>query len=169
MESLSKIPDNSNVFIDANIFVYHFCASGDVVSDRCSDFLLRIESGLLSGFSCTSVIAESLHRAMIYEATNITGLNAKQAINMLRKKSDLIKQLKQYSKIPEKIIQIGVQILSVTYQTILDSELWREKHGLMVNDSIIMASMQSLKIDNFATNDSDFDPIPNLEIWKPSL
>jgi predicted nucleic acid-binding protein len=88
---------------------------------------------------------------------------------MLRKKSDLIKQLTQYSKIPEKIVEMDPEILSVTYQTILESQCWRDKYGLMVNDSIIMASIHSLKIENLATSDSDFDHIPNLAVWKPGL
>lgn len=169
MESLTTIPDNLDVFIDANIFIYHFCASSDVLSDLCSDFLLRVENSQLSGFTSTSVIAETLHRVMIYETINITGLDAKRAMKRFRKKSDLIKQLTQYSKIPEKIVEMGIKILSVTYQIIIDSQYWRDHYGLMVNDSIVMASIQELKIENLATNDSDFDNIPNLAVWKPSL
>ncbi len=164
---MTIIPDNSDVFIDANIFIYHFCESNDLLSNLCSDFLLRVENSQLSGFTTTTVISEALHRAMIFEATNISGLDAKGALTKLRKKPDLIKQLTQYSKIPEKITEIGIQILSVTYQTILESQYWRDNYGLMVNDSIIMASMRSFKIENLVTNDSDFDHISNLAVWKP--
>ncbi|RMD99918.1 MAG: PIN domain-containing protein [Calditrichaeota bacterium] len=48
------------------------------------------------------------------------------------------------------------------------SIIWRETFGLFVNDSIIVATMMQHNIQNLATNDSDFDQLPNITIWKPS-
>lgn len=169
MESLGNLPNDSSIFIDANIFLYHFCTSEEGIADQCSDFLLKVENGQLKAFTSTFVIAETLHRAMIYEATAQTGLSPKGAMNILRKKPDLIKTLRQYSTIPEKIMEIGIQILIVSAQALLESQSWRDQYGLMVNDSIIIALMVKHGINNLATNDADFDHIRTLNIWKPLL
>ncbi len=45
---LSEIPDGLSIFIDANIFIYHF--SGPTpLSPACSAFLRRIEDGVIRG------------------------------------------------------------------------------------------------------------------------
>jgi predicted nucleic acid-binding protein len=61
------LPDRTEVFIDANVFVYHFSGPTEY-TDFCSRFLQRIEEGRLSGFTSTLVLAETLHRLMIIEA-----------------------------------------------------------------------------------------------------
>ena len=133
MAYLADIPNNTSVFVDANIFIYHFCGSGDAVANQCSDFLLKVENGQLKAFTSTFVIAETLHRAMNCEATAKTVLSPKGAMNKLRKKPELIKTLRQYSMIPEKIMEIGVQILIVLPQVLFESQNWRDRYGLVVN------------------------------------
>ncbi|MBN2088137.1 hypothetical protein JW964_00910 [candidate division KSB1 bacterium] len=85
MESLTKIPDNISVLIDANIFIYHFCGAEVAVAKNCSDFLNKIENEQIHGFTTTFIIAEVLHRSMIYEAVGKFNLNPKGAINKLQK------------------------------------------------------------------------------------
>ena len=41
------------------------------------------------------------------------------------------------------------------------------KMGLLTNDATTLALIQRHGLSNLATNDSDFDSIPNLTIWKP--
>ncbi len=48
---LSEISDGLSIFIDANIFIYHF--SGPTpLSPACSAFLRRIEDGVIRGPAC---------------------------------------------------------------------------------------------------------------------
>ncbi|UCE17776.1 MAG: PIN domain-containing protein [Gemmatimonadota bacterium] len=169
MEPLVNIPTEETVFIDANIFVYHFCMTADSIDDRCTEFLQKVESGVVQAFTSTSVVLETLHRAMIYEATEKAGLEPKGAMHKLQKNPEFIQNLTQYSTIPQRILDFGTQIFTISYQTILDSQTWRENYGLMVNDSITAALMDRNGIKNLATNDTDFDRIPVLHIWKPSI
>jgi predicted nucleic acid-binding protein len=37
----------------------------------------------------------------------------------------------------------------------------------MTNDSLLLAAAEVFGIDSLATNDSDFDAVPWLEIYKP--
>jgi len=169
MESLSNLPPNASVLVDANVFIYHFCAADGNIANRCSDFLLRVEKGHFQAFATIPILAETLHRAMIFEATAMTGLDPKGALNKLKKNPEHVKRLTQYANIPERIVDIGVLILPASYQTVLESHYWRENYGLLVNDSLIMSTMRKHGIDNIATNDSDFDQISEIVVWKPSF
>jgi predicted nucleic acid-binding protein len=62
--TLKQIVSGTKVFIDANIFIYHFTG----VSDECSDFLNRCERGDIFGITSANVLLEVLHRLMMIEA-----------------------------------------------------------------------------------------------------
>lgn len=136
---------------------------------NCSDFLNKIEHEQIHAFTTTFIIAEVLHRAMIYEAVGKFNLDPKGAINKLQKNPALIKSLNQFSRIPMILTDIGIQILSVSYTTILNSQRWRRDYGIMVNDSILLETMADFNISHLVTNDSDFDRIPDITVWKPVI
>lgn len=82
-EQLSEIPDGLSVFIDANIFIYHF--SGPTpLSSSCSAFLGRIEDGVIRGLTSTIVLVEVLHRLMILEAAGVFQLPPRDALRYLK-------------------------------------------------------------------------------------
>ena len=81
---LSEIETGSRVFVDANIFIYHFTG----VSNECSDFLERCERGKIHATTTVSVIMEVLHCLMIVEATRCGRKTAK--ITADRKTSERI-------------------------------------------------------------------------------
>jgi predicted nucleic acid-binding protein len=43
----------------------------------------------------------------------------------------------------------------------------REQHGLFMNDSLIVAVMQCERIQVLATNDSDFERVPDIAMYAP--
>jgi len=53
---LSEIVDNAEIFIDSNIFIYHF-SSLEKFADACFHFFKRIEEGKVIGCTSTLVIA----------------------------------------------------------------------------------------------------------------
>jgi len=63
---LEEIAPEESVFIDSNIFIYHFTGT----SEECSHFLSRCERKDLSGVTSTNVLLEVLHRLMLIEAVN---------------------------------------------------------------------------------------------------
>lgn len=60
---LDEIPSEQTVFIDSNIFIYHFTG----VSNQSSEFLSRCEEGYLNGITSSNVVLEVLHRLMMIE------------------------------------------------------------------------------------------------------
>jgi len=61
---LDNIESGSEIFIDANIFTYHFTG----ISDESSNLLNRCEQGDLTGLTSVNVLLEVLHRLMMVEA-----------------------------------------------------------------------------------------------------
>jgi len=61
---LIDINAGSEVFVDSNVFIYHFTG----VSGECSDFLNRCERSELIAMTTVNVVLEVLHRLMMVEA-----------------------------------------------------------------------------------------------------
>ena len=61
---LPELLTGQTIFIDANIFIYHFTG----LSQECSSFLERCERGDLWGITGVHILLEVLHRLMMIEA-----------------------------------------------------------------------------------------------------
>jgi predicted nucleic acid-binding protein len=68
----------------------------------------------------------------------------------------------------KKIVEMGVIIKPVLFETILNSQYVRLQYGLMVNDSLIVASMQEEGIGILAPNDEEFLKVKEITIYKPT-
>ena len=73
---LHEIEIGQRVFIDANIFVYHF-SKDSRFNKSCRDFLLRIENSEVHGVTSAAVIMEATHRIMMSEASSIINIEVK--------------------------------------------------------------------------------------------
>ena len=60
--TLDEIKSGKKVFIDANIFIYHFTG----VSDECSGFLNWCEQVDLYGLTSVIVLISSIHRLLFF-------------------------------------------------------------------------------------------------------
>jgi len=160
---IEKIPDKSRVFIDANIFIYHFAG----VSNQCADLLYRVVNRKIDAMVSTIVIAEIIHRRMIAEALDNGLATTKNVIKKLKKYPDMVKSLTQYSEDIENILSMPITVEPVTKSDIINSVSLRAKYGLLTNDSLNLAFMKRHKIINIVTHDNDFDTIPDTTICKP--
>lgn len=62
--TLADLRNGDPVFIDANIFIYHFGGK----SEECKTFLERCARRDLTGYTSTATVAKVLHRLMVAEA-----------------------------------------------------------------------------------------------------
>jgi len=161
---LTNVKSGSKIFIDANIFIYHFTG----VSDECSNFLIRCEQGDLAGITSVNVILEVLHRLMMVEAVRKRLVSPPNIAKKLERLSMKVRQLNEYFINTQKIIDMGIKIKPLSAETILKSQAFRAGYGLMVNDSVIVASMQEEGIKGIATNDEVFLKIKELSVYKPA-
>ena len=73
---LAELRDGDRVFIDANIFIYHFGGR----SPQCKTFLERCARREPLGYTATPVLAEVLHRLMVAEAITKGLVTSKTAV-----------------------------------------------------------------------------------------
>jgi len=66
---LSSIPSGTSVFIDANIFLFDIFEDTDF-GDASYDFIKKIESSDIKGYTSTLVLDEVLFKMILMEATN---------------------------------------------------------------------------------------------------
>jgi predicted nucleic acid-binding protein len=160
---LDSLKAKSPVFIDANIFIYHFTGA----SDESSFFLSQCESGVYAGITSATVILEVLHRLMMVEAVHKRLIHPPNLVTKLKKHPEKIKQLHDYFTNTQKIEQMGITIKPVSAMTILKSQIHRSRYGLMVNDSIIVTIMEEEGISFLATHDKDFISVADIKVFSP--
>ena len=71
------------VFVDANIFVYHF-APDPVLQIPCGQLLQRIENREIQAFTSTHVLAEAAHRLLTLEARTHFGWSTGKVVQRLK-------------------------------------------------------------------------------------
>ena len=166
---LSDLEDGSSIFIDANIFIYHFSRESKL-NPACSDFLERAELGKINGFTSASVVQEVTHRMMIIEAIAfLTGIKARDMVKYLKAHPDIIKKLVTHQIIPGKIASFNLEIISLEIDTIERSQHMKMRYGFLSNDALTLQIMEDRKINNLASNDSDFERVPFITLYKPSV
>src|SRR5919109_627334 len=100
LEDLAALPSGRRVFIDANIFIYHFAQTP--LSAPCTAFLRRVEIGDIQGTTSVVVLAEVAHRLMVLEAIAAFGFPSRTAVKQLKEHPALVKQLTHYKVATEK-------------------------------------------------------------------
>jgi predicted nucleic acid-binding protein len=60
-------------------------------------------------------------------------------------------------------------IIPLTLEVLQYAKTFSKKYNLLFSDAIHVASCNLFKIKNIATNDSDFERVDFLKIWRPGL
>ena len=164
---LHEIEAGSRVFIDANIFVYHF-SDGSEFNKSCTDLLYRVETSQIHGFTSTGIIMEASHRLMMVEASSVLDVEIKNLPKYLKQHPDIVKQLAKHLTVPQKISELNIEIIQTTLKNVVDSQLNKTKYGFLSNDALTLKIMEDVGIANIASNDSDFKRIEWLKFYLPS-
>ena len=162
--TLADLRDSDRVFIDANIFIYHFGGR----SHACKVLLERCARRELLGYTSTPILAEVLHRLMVAEAIAKGLVTAKTAVRKLREQSELVKQLTRYQDDVDKITQMNLTILDLTQEVVKGSAEVRRDEGLLTNDSLVVACMRKQGLKKLETANGDGDGVSRLEVRKPT-
>jgi len=163
---LSEITDDSSVFIDSNIFIYHL-AKFEKFADSCLDFFQKVEAGKLSGYTSTLVLAEVLHRLMIIEASNKLNLPPKKVLSHLKRNPEKISLLQDHINCHELIETMGITILAVNSRDIEQSNSLKKEYKLFTNDAINLSVIKNNGLTHLASNDSDFERVDFITLYKP--
>jgi len=104
-----NIPTGETVFLDANIFYYHF-VSLPGLSIACKNFLHRIEQGEITGVTATVVLAEAQHKVMLAEAVQKYGLSPQGLVRRLTQTTGLLAGLSHHRIVPSTVVAMNVRI-----------------------------------------------------------
>ena len=85
----------------------------------------------------------------------------------LKDKPDIVCRLTDYFAAVQAIYEIGIKVLPLTAELILNSQTIRARYGLMVNDSLVAATMGEAGIEALATNDEEFSRVDWIRVYKP--
>ena len=161
--SLAELTAEQTVFVDANIFIYHFTG----LSQECSDFLVRCERGELWGVTGIHLLLEVLHRLMMIEAVSKGLVAPGNVAKKLRERPNVVEQLVEHQIQTEAILEMGIEVTGLTFDHLRRSSLFRQRDGLLVNDSLTVAAMEIEGISNLATADPDFARVEAIQVYGP--
>jgi len=161
-QPLSQIPNGSNVFLDANILVYGLSGG----SGQCTLLLERCSKEEVTGICLFEIVNEATHRFMLAEAFQ-KGIISRESAMTLRSHSTLIPSLSDYWRDTERILNLNVLFLSTNEEIVRNAKAERQQFGLLTNDSMIVSCMRSYGITILATNDTDFERVSGIAIYRP--
>lgn len=92
--TLADLPDDAMVFVDANIFVYHFTG----VSAECKVLLERAERDIIRAKTGAHILLELVHRLMTIEAVTKGLISPSQPAKKLKQQWQVIQRLRDYDR-----------------------------------------------------------------------
>ncbi len=160
----SKIPRASFVFIDSNIFTYFLLRDADFF-EKCSRFLKNIESGYFIGFINNIVISETLFNFVKAEVCKNNGLKPNEFIRYVKENPESIGEV-DISDVTDAFTMANLNLVNVPPKLI---PILKDAHrkSLLSNDAFHLLTMDYLNIKYIITNDSDFEKIAGIKVWKP--
>jgi predicted nucleic acid-binding protein len=161
---LSELKAGARVFIDANIFLYHFAG----ISWECKEFLKRCEAQELIGVTGVTLLAEVCHHLMIAEASRDRRIRPQRPAVQLQEKPEMVKKLPDYAAQVTSIRDWGISVVAPPSDLLERSQVFRTQFGLLTNDSFVPVYMTLSQVDNLATNDQAFARIPSLHLYYPT-
>ncbi len=174
MPDLADLPAGSRVFVDTNIFDLAYRAA----SLSCVAFLERVARGEVAAYVNVQVLSDLLHKLMLAEAVQkgyISTRNAQKLKEKLKNNRALATMLVEYQQQFEQTLAIGLRVLSINEQLLIDTHKERSTYGLMTGDSLHLGTMNRCRerrrvapIRDLVTQDGDFAHITDLTIWEPS-
>jgi predicted nucleic acid-binding protein len=154
------------VFVDANIFVYHF-APDPALGAACTQLLQRIEQQELLGYTSTSILAEVAHRLTTLEARTRLGWSSGKVIQRLKQNPAAFQSLTGFRSAVTQIQQSKVQVLTVSPPLIVTATGVSQQYGLLIIDAVTVTLMQADGLTKLASHDADFDRVPGLTRYAP--
>ena len=164
--TFADIPAGAAVFFDANTFVYHF-TSEPTYGAAYTAILERLQSRDIEGWVSPHVLAETSHRLMTIEACAVFGWPYQGIASRLREHPPHIQRLARFHQALVEIDRLGLQVAGVTEGHVMQAADISRAHGLLTNDALLVAVMQSRGLRNLASNDADFDRVPGISRFAP--
>ena len=111
-------------------------------------------------------VNEVTHRFMIAEAV-AKGVITAGGAKALRGKFRQIPALTEYWRYTERMLALNLLFAPVNEIIIRTAQAVRQEAGLLTNDSLLVAAMREYGLSYLASNDSDFERVSGIAVFKP--
>jgi len=167
IKSLTALPTDSRLFIDANIFLYTILGHPHFKSP-CEEFLITLENGEYEAITSTLILNEVVHKLMLAEVVKINKLKSEhEALKLIRKNPDIVSKLQSTWSNYAYIRRYPITIVEVDEGAMDLSVQISKNYRLLISDAVHIAVMKTRGIVNLASNDSDFERVTGIDLWKP--
>jgi len=164
---LDDIKTGASVYLDSNIIIYD-ATDHLQYGKSCRNFLKRIEMGEISAITSSLTLTETLHKLIIIDLCEIKGIKAWKALRLIKDNPKVLGELREpYIAIDKMQNLPNLKIVSLTPQIAEMCKDFVKTYLLMSNDSVHLATMQTYGIKNLASNDSDFERVDWINLYKP--
>jgi len=153
-------------FVDANVFYYDAVAFPGL-SEYCTALVRQIMSGNRPAATLSSAVADAVHKVMFSEIVEFHSRPRAGLLAWVKKNPDAIKRLTKFPAAAAKLAALPMTWLPENAELLKQAADVATRHGLTVNDALIVAAMQQHTIEHLVTNDDDFHGIPGITVWKP--
>lgn len=163
--NLDDIPNGSLCVVDTNVLLY----AEQGTSLQAQRLLRRIEKREVLGVMPQPVWQELMHKLMLAEALMLGHLSGGNPARQLAGKPDVIKRLTLYKDKIRALVTLGMAFESCTKIDLVDKAVAiQERHGLLTNDSVIVAMALRLEADVLVSADKQFQVIKEVPVYAPS-
>lgn len=104
---------------------------------------------------------------MLAEVAQRHGRSRDKLIGWLKNHPTALSALPRSAEIAKRITRLRPTVLPVAMDLVSQAMTIVQNNQLLFNDAMIVATMRQHDIEHIATNDDDFDRVPELRIWKP--
>jgi predicted nucleic acid-binding protein len=126
-----------------------------------------VDSNILEGSTSTNLLGELAHRLMVIEAGALPGWGGSKVLNRLKQQPGVVKQLTLFQTAVESVLQSKIQVLSIPPILVSTAAALSRQHGLLTNDAVILALMQTHRLTALASHDAHFDSVPTITRYAP--
>ncbi|MBI1791234.1 MAG: hypothetical protein HYR60_27210 [Acidobacteria bacterium] len=130
VQSLLSVPAGSDIFIDANIFVYGLSNA----SAQCRLLLERCSREEVAGITLFEIVNEATHKLMLAEAVSKAVIPRPGSAAALRLKYLDIPLLIDYWHDTERILALNLLFLSTDEHIVRSAQPERQSAGVLTND-----------------------------------
>jgi predicted nucleic acid-binding protein len=161
--NLDAIKKGEMVLLDANIVIYAITNS----SDQCRRLLKRCAGMEVQGVIGSLQMAQVIHKLMLIEARENGWIGSGKPSRQLDAQPDRIRLLSRYEDAAKNLVASGIRIEIVQREDFLISLAVQRQTGLMVNDAVLAAIAERLRIEAVASTGSTLGKVRRLILYQP--
>ena len=91
----------------------------------------------------------------------------RDALKLIKEKPELISNMSMVWENYSELKKYPITIFSIDDEALNTAVMLSRKYGILISDAVHASIMKINTVDNIATNDSDFERIEGITVWKP--